>query len=251
MWFGSSLTASGDGVPAPGTRTVPSAATPMSGNRPPNADRARPISCMTPESVPPSITTASRRSATGTTSSRSTWATVSNSFSPMMPAPPTSTMTARSRRSPALSSAAAISSVLAIRMRAAWMSPAWSFIGAPRCRDDPTTGPPISRPRIHEAEYRAAMREVRPVTTGAAHGSGRLVLDAAARKLAGVRAEEREIEKSLAQEMASAAVSQGGTGRATIGPRTAGPSGPGGGEGQRPSDTLHPRVQDRPRTVFA
>lgn len=28
---------------------------------------------MTPESVPPSITTASRRSATGTTSSRSTW----------------------------------------------------------------------------------------------------------------------------------------------------------------------------------
>ncbi|HEY6743188.1 MAG TPA: hypothetical protein VI110_12580 [Lapillicoccus sp.] len=95
------------------------------------------------------------------------------------------------------------------------------------------------------------MREVRPVTTGAAHGSGRLVLDAAARKLAGVRAEEREIEKSLAQEMASAAVSQGGTERATIGPGTAGPSGPGGGEGQRPSDTLHPRVQDRPRTVFA
>jgi nicotinamide mononucleotide (NMN) deamidase PncC len=77
-----------------------------------------------------------------------------------------------------------------------------------------------------------------------------LVLDAAARKLAGVRAEEREIEKSLAQEMASAAVTQGGTG-ATIGPRTAGPSGPGGGEGRRPADTLHPRVQDRPRTVFA
>ena len=95
------------------------------------------------------------------------------------------------------------------------------------------------------------MREVRPVTTGAAHGSGRLVLDAAARKLAGVRAEEREIEKSLAQEMASAAVWQGGTGRATIGPRTAGPSGPSGDEGQRPSDTLHPRVQDWPRTVFA
>src|SRR5512133_4289237 len=69
-------------------------------------------------------------------------------------------------------------------MRAAWMSPDWSFIGAPRCRDDPTTGPPIFRPRIREAEYRAAMREVRPVTTGAAHGSGRLVLDAAARKLA-------------------------------------------------------------------
>lgn len=94
------------------------------------------------------------------------------------------------------------------------------------------------------------MREVRPVTTGAAHGSGRWVLDAA-RKLAGVRTEEREIEKSLAQEMVSAAVSQGGTGRATIGPRTAGPSGRGGGEGRRPSDTLHPRVQDRPRTVFA
>jgi len=95
------------------------------------------------------------------------------------------------------------------------------------------------------------MRKVRPVTTGAAHGSGRLVLDAAARKLAGVRAEEREIERSLVQETASAAVSQGGTERATIGPGTAGPSGPGGGEGQRPSDTLHPRVQDGPRTVFA
>jgi hypothetical protein len=78
-----------------------------------------------------------------------------------------------------------------------------------------------------------------------------LVLDAAARKLAGVRAEEREIEKSLAQELASAAVSQGGTGRATIGPRTTGPSGHGRGPGQRPTDTLHPRVEDRPRTVFA
>jgi hypothetical protein len=95
------------------------------------------------------------------------------------------------------------------------------------------------------------MREVRPVTTRAAHGSGRLVLDAAGRKLAAVRVEEREIEKALAQEMASAAVSQGGTGRATIRPRTAGPSGPRGGEGQRPSDTLDPRVQDRPPRVFA
>jgi hypothetical protein len=95
------------------------------------------------------------------------------------------------------------------------------------------------------------MLDVRPVTTGAAHGSGRLALDAAARKLADVPAEEREIERSLAQEMASAAVSQGGTGRATIGPRTAGPSGPGGGEGRRRSDTLLRRVQDRPRTVFA
>jgi hypothetical protein len=74
------------------------------------------------------------------------------------------------------------------------------------------------------------------------------MLDAAARKLAGVRAEEWEIEKSLAQEMAP--VAPGGTGRATIGPRTAGPWGPSGGEGQRPADTLHPRVQDRPRTVF-
>jgi hypothetical protein len=73
----------------------------------------------------------------------------------------------------------------------------------------------------------------------------------AARKLAGVRTEEREIEKSLAPKMVSAAVSEDGTGRATIGPRTAGPSGPGGGESQRPSDALHPRVQDRPRTVFA
>jgi nicotinamide mononucleotide (NMN) deamidase PncC len=78
-----------------------------------------------------------------------------------------------------------------------------------------------------------------------------LVLDAAARKLAGVRAEEREIEKSLAQEMASADVAQGGTRPATIGPGTAGPSGPGGGEGRRPSGALHLRVQDRPRTVFA
>jgi hypothetical protein len=95
------------------------------------------------------------------------------------------------------------------------------------------------------------MREVRPVTTGAAHGSGRLVLDAAAKKLAGVRAEEREIEKSLAKEMASADVAQGGTRPATIGPGTAGPSGPGGGEGQRPSDTLLRRAQDRPRTEFA
>ena len=94
------------------------------------------------------------------------------------------------------------------------------------------------------------MFDVQPVTTGAAHGSGRLALDAAA-SLDSVSAEEREIEKSLAQEMASAAVSQGGTGRATIGPGTAGPSGPGGGEGRRRSDTLLRRVQDRPRTVFA
>jgi hypothetical protein len=95
------------------------------------------------------------------------------------------------------------------------------------------------------------MFDVRPVTTGAAHGSARLALDAAARKLAGVPAEEREIEQSLAQEIASAAVSQGGTGRATIAPRTAGPSGPGGGEGRRPADTLLLRVQARPRRVFA
>jgi hypothetical protein len=94
------------------------------------------------------------------------------------------------------------------------------------------------------------MLDVRSVTTGAARGSGRLALDAAA-TLAGVPAEEREMEKSLAQEMASAAVSQGGTGPATIGPGTAGPLGPGGGEGWRPSDTLLRRMQDRPRTVFA
>ena len=61
----------------------------------------------------------------------------------------------------------------------------------------------------------------------------------------------RAVKPSTRWEMASAAVSQGGTGRATIGPRTAGPSGPGGGEGRRRSDTLLRRVQDRPRTVFA
>jgi hypothetical protein len=95
------------------------------------------------------------------------------------------------------------------------------------------------------------MLDVRPVTTGTAHRSGRLALDAAARKVAGVPAEEREIEKSLAQELAAAAMSQGGTERATIGPRTAGPSGPVGGEGRRPPDTLLRPVQDRPRTVSA
>src|SRR5262249_56517471 len=99
-------------------------------------------------------------------------------------------------------------------------------------------------------EYRAAMLDVRPVTTGAAHGSGRLALDAAARKLAGVPAEGREIEKSLAQEMTSAAVSQGGTGRATIGPRTAGPAGPGGGGGRRRSDTHLPRVTGLPQPGY-
>ena len=56
---------------------------------------------------------------------------------------------------------------------------------------------------------------------------------------------------SLAQEMASATVSLGGTGPAMIGPGTAGPLSSGGGEGWRPSDTLLRRVQDRPRTVFA
>jgi hypothetical protein len=94
------------------------------------------------------------------------------------------------------------------------------------------------------------MLDVRPVPTGAAHGSGRFSLDAAA-TLAGVPAEKREIEKSLAREMASAAVSQGGTGPATIGPGTAGPLSTAGGEGWRPSDTLLGRVQDRPRTVLA
>jgi hypothetical protein len=59
------------------------------------------------------------------------------------------------------------------------------------------------------------------------------------------------IERLLAQEMASATVSLGGTGPAMIGPGTAGPMSSGGGEGWRPSDTLLRRVQDRPRTVFA
>ena len=40
-------------------------------------------------------------------------------------------------------------------------------------------------------------------------------------------------------------------GRATIGPRTAGLSGSGEGEGRRRPGTLLRRVQDRPRTVFA
>jgi hypothetical protein len=78
-----------------------------------------------------------------------------------------------------------------------------------------------------------------------------LALDVAARRLAGVPAEDREIEKLLAREMASATVSLGGTGPAMIGPGTAGPLSSGGGEGWRPSDTLLRRVQDRPRTVFA
>ena len=108
----------------------------------------------------------------------------------------------------------------------------------------------FQRPSIADGAQPLGQR-TRLADAGAAPALGRLVLDAAVRKLACVRAEEREIEKSLGQEMASAAVSQGGTGRATIGPKTAGPSGPGGGEGQRPFDALHPRVQDRPRTVFA
>ena len=77
-----------------------------------------------------------------------------------------------------------------------------------------------------------------------------MALDAAATRDS-VPAEEREIEMSLAQEMAWADVAQGGTGPATIGPGTAGPSGTGGGEGRRPSDTLLRRAQDRPRTEFA
>jgi hypothetical protein len=77
-----------------------------------------------------------------------------------------------------------------------------------------------------------------------------LALDTAP-ALDSVPAEEMEIEMSLAQEMASAAVSQGGIGPATTRPGTAGSSGTGGGEGRRPSDTLLRRVQDRPRTEFA
>jgi len=66
-------------------------------------------------------------------------------------------------------------------------------------------------------------------------------------------ADEREstAQRFLAQEMASATVSLGGTGPAMIGPGRAGPLSSGGGEGWRPSDTLLRRVQDRPRTVFA
>jgi hypothetical protein len=92
------------------------------------------------------------------------------------------------------------------------------------------------------------MFDVQPVTTGVAHGSGRLALDAAA-SLDSVPAEEREIEMSLAQDMA--AVSQGGTGPATIGPGTAGPSGTVEGECRHPPDTLLRRVQDRLRTELA
>jgi hypothetical protein len=91
------------------------------------------------------------------------------------------------------------------------------------------------------------MFDVRPITTVAADGSGRLALDAAATRDS-VPAEERESEMSLAQEMASAAVAQGGTGPATIEPGKADASGSGAEEGRRPSDTLFHRVPDRPRT---
>jgi hypothetical protein len=77
-----------------------------------------------------------------------------------------------------------------------------------------------------------------------------LALDAAATRDS-VPAEERGIEMSLAQEMASDDVAQVRTGPATIGPGTAGPSDTGGGEGRRPSDTLLRQAQDRPRTEFA
>jgi hypothetical protein len=133
------------------------------------------------------------------------------------------------------------------------MSSAWPFIGSPRCRDDPTTGPPITHQWIRglaKESIGAAMFDDRPVTIGVAHGSGRLALRAAA-TLDSVPTEEREIEMSLAQEMLSAAVSHGRTGPATIGPGTAAPSGTGGGEGRRHSATLFRRVQDRPRTEFA
>jgi hypothetical protein len=78
-----------------------------------------------------------------------------------------------------------------------------------------------------------------------------LALDVAARRLAGVRPSIGTFERLLAQEMASATGSLGGTGPAMIGPGTAGPLSRGGGEGWRPSDTHVRRVQDRPRTVFA
>jgi hypothetical protein len=181
------------------------------------------ISCTTPESVSPSIATASRRSATGTTSSGSTWAAVSNSFSPHAAGAadqhderPVRTQPGAVERGRDLVRADDPDAV-------ARMSQAWSINGAPRCRG----------------------------TTGAAHRSGRLALDVAARRLAGVRPSIGTFERLLAQEMASATGSLGGTGPAMIGPGTAGPLSRGGGEGWRPSDTHVRRVQDRPRTVFA
>jgi hypothetical protein len=91
---------------------------------------------------------------------------------------------------------------------------------------------------------------LRPVITGAAHGLGRLGLHVAATRHSDM-AEERATQFSHAQKMASATVSQGGSGQAPIGPGTANPSGTGGGEGRRLSDTLHRRVQDRPSKEFA
>lgn len=64
-------------------------------------------------------------------------------------------------------------------------------------------------------------------------------------------AAKSEIEVSLAQAMASAAVGHGGTVPVTMGAGTVGSSSTDGGEGRRQSDGLLRRVQDRPRTEFA
>jgi len=94
------------------------------------------------------------------------------------------------------------------------------------------------------------MFDVQPVTSDAADGSCRSALDTAATRDI-VKAAEREIEESLAQEMASAGVAQGGIRPATIGPGTVGSLSAGRGEGRRRSDTLLRQVQDRPQTEFA
>ena len=152
VWFGSNPAASGEALSPSGPTTVPSAATPTSGNRPPNWARAWPIERMTPESVPPSITTASRSSTMGMTSFRSTSAAASKSFSAMRPAPPTTTTTIRPRRRPARSSAFAISSVLEMRMCGAESPPACSFMPlpplptAPSCQILDTSSPARSCP---------------------------------------------------------------------------------------------------------
>ena len=93
-------TASGDGVPAPGTRTVPSAATPTSGNRPPT----RTVPVRSAASLPSPCHRRSPRCPGAGRRARPRPAApgprVSNSFSPMVPAPPTSTKTARSETQP-------------------------------------------------------------------------------------------------------------------------------------------------------
>ena len=71
----------------------PAAATPTSANPSARSARARPSIRITPESVPPSTTTAPCRSTDGTTTSRRTTASACRVASSMPPAPPTSTST--------------------------------------------------------------------------------------------------------------------------------------------------------------